>query len=199
MGHSGRRIEKQLMQDAANNRIALSIETRYGIFTAHFSAAGLAELDFPGAETHTIVPQALPSEMESWRAQTEAALESVLTGVAPKTLPPFDLSAGSNFQRKVWAALQTIPPGETLSYQEVATLIHQPKALRAVGQACGANPIPVLIPCHRVLAAHRKLGGFSGGLKWKELLLTLEGHADFAALSGQMSLFGQQRSDKRTK
>ena len=57
----------------------------------------------------------------------------------------------------------------------MARAIGRPKATRAVGQACGANPIPVLIPCHRVLAANRKLGGFSGGLDWKEKLLAIEG------------------------
>ena len=64
--------------------------------------------------------------------------------------------------------------GKTKSYGEVARAIGKPKAVRAVGGACGANPIPVLIPCHRVLAANRKLGGFSGGLNWKRKLLAQE-------------------------
>ena len=69
----------------------------------------------------------------------------------------------------------TITIGQTKSYAEVANAIGRPKATRAVGQACGANPIPVLIPCHRVLAANHKLGGFSAGLSWKEKLLDIEG------------------------
>ena len=66
-------------------------------------------------------------------------------------------------------------PGETKSYGEIAEAIGKPKAVRAVGGACGANPIPVLVPCHRVLAANRKIGGFSGGLEWKRRLLEREG------------------------
>ena len=64
--------------------------------------------------------------------------------------------------------------GQTFSYGEVAKAIGRPKAVRAVGGACGANPIPVLIPCHRVLAAGGKIGGFSGGLDWKRTLLARE-------------------------
>lgn len=64
--------------------------------------------------------------------------------------------------------------GETQSYGEIATSLGNPKAVRAVGGACGANPIPLLIPCHRVLAANHKIGGFSGGLEWKRKLLARE-------------------------
>ncbi len=65
--------------------------------------------------------------------------------------------------------------GRTQSYGEIATAIGNPNAVRAVGGACGANPIPVIVPCHRVLAAHQKLGGFSSGLEWKKKLLAREG------------------------
>lgn len=70
-----------------------------------------------------------------------------------------------------------IRAGRTQSYGEIAAEIGRPNAVRAVGGACGANPWPVLIPCHRVLAANRKLGGFSGGLDWKIKLLAREGVA----------------------
>lgn len=65
--------------------------------------------------------------------------------------------------------------GKTRSYGEIARAIGNPKAVRAVGGACGANPIPVLVPCHRVLAANQKFGGFSSGLEWKRALLMREG------------------------
>jgi len=68
-----------------------------------------------------------------------------------------------------------LAPGRTKSYGEIARAIGKPKAVRAVGGACGANPIPVLVPCHRVLAAHGKIGGFSSGLAWKRELLKREG------------------------
>jgi O-6-methylguanine DNA methyltransferase len=89
-------------------------------------------------------------------------------------MPPLDLH-GSDFQKQVWAVLLTIAPGSTLSYGEVARRLGSPHATRAVGGACGANPVPVLVPCHRVLAANRKIGGFSGGLEWKRKLLAVEG------------------------
>lgn len=90
-------------------------------------------------------------------------------------MPPFDLSAGTEFQQCLWRAMLEIPFGQTRSYGELARRIGQPKAVRAVGGACGANPIPVLVPCHRVLAAQQRLGGFSCGLNWKVELLTREG------------------------
>ena len=64
--------------------------------------------------------------------------------------------------------------GETRSYGEIAISLKNPGAVRAVGAACGANPIPVLIPCHRVLAANKRIGGFSSGLEWKRKLLRIE-------------------------
>jgi O-6-methylguanine DNA methyltransferase len=86
-----------------------------------------------------------------------------------------DLSAGTPFQQSVWRALEKIPFGQTRSYGEIASAIGNAKGVRAVGGACGANPIPVLVPCHRVLAANGKLGGFAGGLAWKRTLLEREG------------------------
>jgi methylated-DNA-[protein]-cysteine S-methyltransferase len=86
---------------------------------------------------------------------------------------PMDI-VGTYFQRQVWKALADIPYGETRSYKDIAVSIGCPKGFRAVGQACGANPLPILIPCHRVLAIDRKLGGFSAGLKVKKALLELE-------------------------
>ena len=86
---------------------------------------------------------------------------------------PLDIN-GTTFQKQVWNALLKIPYGKTISYMEVATLIARPKAARAVGTACGKNNIPIIIPCHRVLATNNKLGGFSGGLNIKKQLLKLE-------------------------
>ena len=85
-----------------------------------------------------------------------------------------DLSAATTFQREVWEATRLIPYGETRSYTWVAEKIKKPKAVRAVGQALGRNPLPVIIPCHRVLASNGGLGGFSGGLEMKRFLLHLE-------------------------
>jgi methylated-DNA-[protein]-cysteine S-methyltransferase len=81
---------------------------------------------------------------------------------------------GTEFQRKAWAALQTIPYGETRSYAQQAKAIGSPKATRAIGAANGRNPIPVIIPCHRVIGANGSLTGFGGGMERKQILLELE-------------------------
>lgn len=81
---------------------------------------------------------------------------------------------GTPFQRRVWDELREIPYGETVAYAEIASRIENPKALRAVGQAVGANPIPLVIPCHRVVGKDGHLVGFGGGLPLKERLLYLE-------------------------
>ncbi len=85
-----------------------------------------------------------------------------------------DLSSGTSFQQKVWRALTKIPRGQTRSYAWVARQIGKPKAVRAVGAACGANPVPVIVPCHRVIASDGSFGGFGGGLPMKRQLLRLE-------------------------
>jgi len=82
---------------------------------------------------------------------------------------------GTDFQTRVWTALRDVPFGKTVSYGELAAQIGNPKAARAIGGAVGKNPIPIIIPCHRVLAAGGKLGGFTGGTDIKEWLLAIEG------------------------
>ncbi|CAN5806008.1 methylated-DNA--protein-cysteine methyltransferase [soil metagenome] len=92
-------------------------------------------------------------------------------------LEEFDLPLefhGTEFQRRVWTALQTIPYGETRSYGEIAEQIGSPTASRAVGLANGHNPIAVIVPCHRVIGANGSLTGFGGGLDRKRALLALE-------------------------
>ncbi len=84
---------------------------------------------------------------------------------------------GTPFQLKVWSALLQIPYGEVWSYGQQAKFIQSPKAFRAVGGANGKNPIPIIIPCHRVIGANGKLTGFSNGLPMKLKLLELEGHS----------------------
>ena len=83
---------------------------------------------------------------------------------------------GTNFQIKVWNYLKTIPKGQTRTYKQVAIAIKKPKAIRAVANAVGKNPYPIVIPCHRVIRSDGKLGGYSGpgGLKLKKKLLNKE-------------------------
>jgi methylated-DNA-[protein]-cysteine S-methyltransferase len=92
-------------------------------------------------------------------------------------LKEFDLPLtleGTDFQRRVWTSLMAIQYGETLSYAELAERIGKPKAVRAVGLANGSNPIPIIIPCHRVIGSNGSLTGFGGGLHAKKTLLALE-------------------------
>ena len=82
---------------------------------------------------------------------------------------------GTEFQRKVWRAIASIPRGETRSYKWIAKRAGRPKAVRAAANACGANPLAPEIPCHRVIASDGTIGGFSSGLALKKKLLKLEG------------------------
>lgn len=95
---------------------------------------------------------------------------------------PFDFDLplapfGTPFELSVWKALKKIPWGKTRSYGEIAGEVGSPRGGRAVGKACGANPIPVIIPCHRVVRANGDLGGYAGGIEVKKALLEIEGKA----------------------
>lgn len=85
-----------------------------------------------------------------------------------------DLAGSTRFQQNVWLTVRNIPRGETRSYGWVANQLGLPKAARAVGQALGRNPVPIVIPCHRVIGGDGKLGGFGGGVEIKKILLQLE-------------------------
>ena len=104
-----------------------------------------------------------------------SALVAYLEGKTRTVDLPLDLGNQPPFRVKVWQALQAIPYGRVRSYGWVARRIGKPNAARAVGAACGANPVPLLVPCHRVVAGDGSLGGFSGGLSNKRRLLKLEG------------------------
>jgi O-6-methylguanine DNA methyltransferase len=103
------------------------------------------------------------------------AVQAYLDGKARSFALPLDWGDHSPFQMKVWEVLRGIPYGRVRSYGWVARKIGKPRAARAVGSACGANPVPLLVPCHRVVAGDGSLGGFSGGLPNKKRLLKLEG------------------------
>ena len=85
--------------------------------------------------------------------------------------------AGTAFQQRVWQVLREIPYGGTISYRELARRVENPRAIRAVGQANGRNPLSIIVPCHRVIAADGSLGGYGGGLDRKRVLLALESGA----------------------
>ena len=156
--------------------VTLPISTGDGVFHAHYSERGLSALDFPGkTPAHNIKSEdGVPDKIHAWHQTSEAALNRLLAGERQVKFPPLDL-AGTDFQKSVWREMLRIASGKTKSYGEIAEAIGKPGAVRAVGGACGANPIPVFVPCHRVLAANKKIGGFGSGLHWKYKLLKREG------------------------
>jgi AraC family transcriptional regulator, regulatory protein of adaptative response / methylated-DNA-[protein]-cysteine methyltransferase len=116
-------------------------------------------------------------------AALRPALELVrarITGSKLDDMPPLDLQ-GTDFQREVWNQLLAIPAGRTRTYLDVAQAINRPKATRAVAQACGANPVAVVVPCHRVVMSDGSIGGYSGLPGVKKALLEAEGVKEFAA------------------
>lgn len=162
--------------------MTVEVPTRGGVFTVSFTLRGLRSVEFPARDSSR--PTSRPASSSSlntqqrvWLEQTQTALDAVLAGKTPRELPPLDWSGHTEFRQNVWRAMLRIPPGKTKSYGEMALDLKKPLASRAVGGACGANPIPVLVPCHRILAANGRLGGFSGGLDWKRRLLAIEGIA----------------------
>lgn len=109
------------------------------------------------------------SRLNAWTA----TLQAYLRGQQPDLSLPLDV-AGTPFQRRVWQALQAIPYGSTRTYSQVAQAIDQPAAVRAVASACAANPVALVIPCHRVVRAGGELSGYRWGLPRKRALLALE-------------------------
>ena len=145
-----------------------------GAVTVWTSSQGVRRLEFGPLprERHTDPP-------EAWPAQLRAAVEQLREYFAKERTSfdlPLDLSgATSDFQREVYDQLLKVEHGHVTSYGQIAREIGKPDQARAVGQAVGANPIPIILPCHRVIASDGRLTGFSGGLKRKVVLLKLEG------------------------
>jgi methylated-DNA-[protein]-cysteine S-methyltransferase len=139
------------------------------------TANGLAGAWFDGQKHH---PGDLPAAAHAARGdalldRTAAQLLRYFAGDALPADLPLDLQ-GSDFQRRVWAALLRIPAGTTTSYGALAQRIGAVRAVRAVGAAVGRNPVSVIVPCHRVVGADGSLTGYAGGLERKQALLNLE-------------------------
>jgi len=138
------------------------------------SETGIRSIEFaPFAESI-----AAPNGGNPLLAEAARQLRAYFEGGLRRFELPLDL-AGTEFQRRVWIELTRIPCGETRSYLEIATAIGAPKAVRAVGAANGANPVVIVVPCHRVIGGSGKLVGYGGGLPLKRRLLSLERGALF--------------------
>lgn len=156
-------------------------ETKWGWMGISYTEVGLLALTLPKKSAEEAV---LALERESrrglkpggaYRERLQEKFEAYFSGRVVCFDEPLDLSRATPFQREVWKVLQAIPYGQRRSYQEVAQAIGRPTATRAVGRAVGSNPLPIIIPCHRVIRQNGSLGGFSAGLGWKRRLLAIEG------------------------
>ena len=141
---------------------------------------GLCYIGSPGQTAHEIqekLKKRFPASKISENSLTLKPyideLNAYFNGTSQSFQLPLDVQ-GSPFQLEVWEALKQIPYGKTVSYSEIATLIHRPSAVRAVGGAIGANPVMVYIPCHRVIGKNGAITGFRGGLELKKFLMDHE-------------------------
>ncbi len=160
----------------------------FGTLWLVFGALGLERLDFDqsSAAPHLVGPEreVPPAIAEPLRRYFDG--ERVDFGDVP-----VHFRHGTEFQRAVWGALRRIPWGSVRTYASIAAEVGQPRGMRAVGMANHHNPIAIVVPCHRVIEASHRLGGYGGGLERKRFLLTLEGarvEGDVVR-PGQMSLF----------
>jgi methylated-DNA-[protein]-cysteine S-methyltransferase len=162
-----------------------SIASPYGKLKLVASDKGLAAVLWENEDPRRVrlgVPKHDPGNR--FLVQAEAQLKAYFAGELKKFTVPLDFN-GTEFQKRVWAALLTIPFGETRSYGEIARQIGRPEASRAVGAANGRNPISIIAPCHRVLGSNGRLTGFAGGLEAKDHLLKHEGRDPLLGLAAR--------------
>jgi len=157
------------------------LESRIGTVWIASTQVGLCKISLgtgqPGAFLNWLSEHIGPGELREEPEAMTVAL-SQIRGYFSGSRRAFDLPLdvrGTPFQRAVWSQVVRIPYGATATYGDIAQLVGKPKASRAVGGAVGANPLPIVIPCHRVIGAHGALTGFGSGLDTKEALLRLEG------------------------
>ncbi|MDI6690129.1 MAG: methylated-DNA--[protein]-cysteine S-methyltransferase [Actinomycetota bacterium] len=155
--------------------------TGYGVGALIFSDCGLAGLILPTKCEEEIQKEVLrrfPAATCDNNKNTSLAkiLSSYFRGEKVKFNQTLDLVDFSPFEREVFQTVCTIPYGETRTYKWVAEVLAKPRAYRAIGKALGRNPIPIVVPCHRVVKSDGELGGFSAGVWWKKELLKLEGY-----------------------
>jgi O-6-methylguanine DNA methyltransferase len=141
---------------------------------------GICGLSFVESTLQFLAEMARATGIEEWDrdsdpllGQAAGQLDEYFTARRRAFQLPLDLR-GTPFQQKVWSALIEIPYGETRSYAELARSIGEPKAFRAVGAANGANPVAIVVPCHRVISSRGGIGGYGGGVPLKKRLLALE-------------------------
>jgi methylated-DNA-[protein]-cysteine S-methyltransferase len=152
-----------------------TLETPHGTLNLAVDADGtLVELWLPNRKRRDTTPEPLPRRARDGMQAVKTQLDEYFAGERRTFDLPLD-PTGSPFEQRVWARLREIPYGSTTSYGAIAAEFGLVNGARAVGRANGANPIPIIIPCHRVIGADGTLTGFGGGLPLKRALLELEG------------------------
>ena len=146
------------------------LSTPLGTLTLEATDRGLRSVGFPSRTA----PTRAPSPDNPNLSQAKRELTAYFAGELKRFSVPLDWH-GTDFQQSVWEALTHIPYGETVSYADIARAIGRPKSARPTGGAVGANPLPIIVPCHRVIGSDQTLTGFTGGLNIKVALLKLEG------------------------
>ena len=165
------------------------LETPMGWMGVVGSEAGVRRLTIPlptpDEAMSDIARDAFGAELDNdYFAEFEARLQRVFSGEdGALEEEDLDLPNAPEFTRAVWDATRQIPRGETRSYGDLAVAVGRPRGARAVGQVMASNPVAVLIPCHRVIASDRGLGGYGGHIEMKKRLLTLEGAEGIKGLS----------------
>ncbi len=166
---------------SALSRASLVFKSPWGWIGVEASARGITRITLTLKARQPPAPRK-PSHAETegreaarWLEQAQREIQHFLSGELDRFTCPVDVTDATSFQRAVWRTAAHIPYGRVRSYQWIAARLGKPHAARAVGNALGANPVPLVIPCHRVVAADASLGGFSCGLHWKRRLLELEG------------------------
>jgi methylated-DNA-[protein]-cysteine S-methyltransferase len=158
------------------------LDTPVGPVLAAIGERGLLGLSFDRSEARFVADLARRHRADVVRddgrcARLRRELASYFRGARSHFDLPVDLRGLSPFHRRVLAAARRIPPGRVVSYGDLARRIGRPRACRAVGQALGRNPVPIVIPCHRIVGGGGRLGGYVGGTRIKQKLLALEGAA----------------------
>ncbi|MDP8263411.1 MAG: methylated-DNA--[protein]-cysteine S-methyltransferase [Candidatus Ancaeobacter aquaticus] len=154
------------------------MHTQMGNFICVYSQKGIRQLIFPARneilchipENTCIKKTATPLFLKDLKED----IDSYFQGKKLHFTYQVDLSQGTQFQISVWKIIKDIPYGEYITYKDIAHRLNREKSWRAIGNACGKNPVPLIIPCHRVIRSDGALGGFSSGLSWKKRLLSIE-------------------------
>ncbi|HKO30845.1 MAG TPA: methylated-DNA--[protein]-cysteine S-methyltransferase [Nitrospiraceae bacterium] len=163
-------------------RQAIIFKSRWGWMGISESTKGIDAVVLPNVSRQAVLSELRMSAGELQEGRKSSRLRKAhtqligyLAGARKSFDLPLDLSRGTSFQQKVWRTLRRVSYGRLRSYRWVAARVGGRQYARAVGNAVGANPMPIVIPCHRIVAHDASLGGYSGGLPTKRKLLTLEG------------------------